>query len=104
MRIAPLSQGLFYVATGLWPILHLRSFEAVTGKKRDRWLVQTLGGLIAAVGVSLIAKPSRILGVASAAVLGAADVYFAGKRRIRPVYFADAATEAGLIGAWLAER
>ena len=62
MRRAALTQGLFYVATGLWPVLHLRSFEAVTGRKRDRWLVQTVGGLIAAIGASLLVaarKPAR---------------------------------------------
>jgi hypothetical protein len=111
MRIAPLSQGIFYVATGLWPIVHLRSFEAVTGRKRDKWLVQTIGGLIAAVGGALLVgaseRPSRslrTLGVASAAVLGAADLYFAGKGRISPVYFGDAAVEAGLIATWFASE
>jgi hypothetical protein len=54
MRRAPFAQGLFYVVTGLWPVIHLRSFEAVAGRKRDRWLVQTTGALIAAIGVSLL--------------------------------------------------
>jgi energy-converting hydrogenase Eha subunit E len=101
---------VFYVATGLWPIVHLRSFEAVTGPKRDRWLVQTVGGLIAAVGTALIAgafeRKSRsltILGIASAASLGLADLYFAGKRRISPVYLADAAAEAALVAATIAD-
>jgi hypothetical protein len=109
MRIAPLSQGLFYLATGLWPIVHARSFEAITGKKHETWLVQTMGGLIAAVGAALLVgardRPSRsltTLGIASAMTLGGADVVFAGKGRISPVYFADAAVEAALIGAWLA--
>jgi hypothetical protein len=31
-----------------------RSFEAVTGPKRDDWLVKTIGGLIAMVGATLI--------------------------------------------------
>jgi hypothetical protein len=109
MRVAPLTQGIFYVATGLWPIVHLRSFEAVTGRKRDKWLVQTIGGLIAAVGGALLVgateKPSRALrtlGIASASVLTVADMYFAGKGRISPIYFGDAAVESGLIATWLA--
>ena len=92
MRPVPLAQGVFYVATGLWPIVHIRSFEAVTGPKHDRWLAQTTGGLIAAVGAALIAgaleprsRALTLLGIASAASLGLADVYFAGKRRISPV-------------------
>lgn len=109
MRIAPLSQGIFFVVSGLWPVVHLRSFEAVTGAKRDKWLVQTIGGLIAAVGAALVVgaaeRPSRALrtlGIASAASLATADLVFAGKGRISPVYFADAAIEAGFIATWLA--
>jgi hypothetical protein len=122
MRIAPLSQGIFYVATGLWPIVHLRSFEAVTGRKRDKWLVQTVGGLIAAVGGALLVgafesrgrrageaasgaseRPSRslrTLGITSAAVLASSDIYFVAKGRISPVYLGDAAVEAAMIAAW----
>lgn len=79
--------------------------EAVTGKKRDTWLVQTVGGLVAAIGAALLvgareapSRALRTLGIASAAVLGAVDLYFAGKRQISPVYFGDAAVEAALIG------
>ncbi len=28
------AQGAFYLATGVWPLLHVRSFEAVTGERR----------------------------------------------------------------------
>ena len=102
MRIAPTAQGVFYIATGLWPILHLRSFLRVTGPKRDTWLVQTLGGLIAVVGAALLADQhdSKTLGIGSALTLAAADVVFAGKGRISPVYFADAAAEVCLAALW----
>ena len=86
-------QGLFYIATGLWPIVHYRSFERVTGPKVDDWLVKTIGGLIAAVGVALVGRDDRVLGVGSAVALGAADVVYAGRGRISPVYLADAVVE-----------
>jgi hypothetical protein len=80
---------VFYVVTGLWPIIHLRSFEAITGCKREGWLAQSMGGLIAAVGVALIAGslekwPSEALkwlGMGSAIALGMADLVFAKKNR-----------------------
>ncbi|MDB4957004.1 MAG: hypothetical protein JWO36_4573 [Myxococcales bacterium] len=107
-RLAPLAQGLFYVASGLWPIVHLRSFEAVTGPKRDKWLVQATGALIGAVGAALCAgafeRRSRalaVLGVGSATALGLADVWFTAKRQIPPVYLGDAAVEAAAIGTWI---
>jgi hypothetical protein len=108
MRIAPLAQGVFYVASGLWPVVHLKSFQAVAGKKTDTWLVQTTGALIAAVGAALVAgafeKRSRalgVLGIASAVALGAADVLFVAKRRIPRVYLADAAAEGAAIVTWI---
>lgn len=105
-----LSQGIFYVATGLWPIVHMRSFEAVTGPKMDKWLVRTLGGLITAVGATLIVgglerRPSRalrVLGIGSALALGAADVIYASRRRISKVYLGDAAAEGALVTGWFA--
>lgn len=104
-------QGAFYLASGLWPLVHLPSFEAVTGRKRERWLVRTVGALIAVGGAALAAAGARrtvtgelaLLGAGSAAALGAIDVWYGGvRRRIAPVYLADAVVEAGLVAAWLA--
>jgi energy-converting hydrogenase Eha subunit E len=108
-RPVPLAQGMFYVATGLWPIVHLGSFEAVTGPKVDRWLVRTVGGLIAAIGASLIAgaferrtsRAIRMLGMGSAAALGLADVIHVGRGRIPKIYLGDAVVEAALIAGWV---
>jgi hypothetical protein len=109
MRRTAAIHGAFYVLTGLWPILHIRSFEVVTGPKRERWLVKTLGALIAAVGASLLrashygdaSGTARWLGLGSALALGTADVRYAASGRIAPVYFADAVVEAALAAAWL---
>jgi hypothetical protein len=111
-QLAPLSQGVFYVATGLWPIVHLRSFERVCGPKADKWLVKTMGGLIAAVGAALIAgaferrrsRGLRVLGLASALALGSADVIYSLRGKISKVYLADAAAEAAVVAGWVATR
>lgn len=34
--------GIFNVLNGLWPLLHMHSFEAVFGLKTDKWLVRTV--------------------------------------------------------------
>jgi hypothetical protein len=110
-NVAALAQGVFYVASGLWPIIHLRSFQRVTGRKADGWLAQTTGGLIASIGVALIAgafeRPSRALrwlGVGSALVLGASDTWFASKGRISKVYLADAALEGAAVAGWVIRK
>lgn len=103
-----LIQGAYYVATGLWPIIHMRSFEQVTGPKTDDWLVKTVGGLITVVGGALLVAglrdaPSRDLAavaVGSAAALTAVDVIYVARGRISRVYLLDAAAETVLIGGW----
>ena len=110
LRPIPLVQGIFFVTTGLWPIVHLRSFEAVTGPKVDKWLVRTIGGLIAAVGTALIAgafeprssRALRVLGIGSAAALGLADIIYVARGRISKIYLGDAVIEGGIVTAWIA--
>jgi hypothetical protein len=84
----------------------MRTFEAVTGPKVDRWLVKTVGVLVAVIGVSLLAdarRPSRasmLLGVGSAAALGGVDVVYALRGRISKIYLADAVVETLLVTLW----
>jgi hypothetical protein len=110
-RRVAIAQGVWNVATGVWPILHLRSFEAVSGRKRgkrDKWLVKTTGALIACIGLELLrssrTKPARVLGLTTAASLAAIEIFYAGRGRIAKIYFADAALELALAGAWALSR
>ncbi|MER6298889.1 hypothetical protein ABT247_04845 [Kitasatospora sp. NPDC001539] len=93
------AQGLFNLVGGLWPVLSLRTFEAVYGAKTDRWLQRTNGALLAATGISLLlAEPSaegmrhaRRVGVGSALTFLAADLVYVPLRRIPATYLLDAA-------------
>jgi hypothetical protein len=111
-RLAPAIQGSIYVVSGLWPIIHLRSFEKVTGPKADGWLVKTVGGLLAVIGATLIAggvmqrpgRALRLLGLGSAGVLAFVDVIYARSGRISKIYLADAALQGALGAAWVTTR
>lgn len=102
-------QGLFYLITGLWPVVHLKSFMAVTGPKTDLWLVEAFGLLIAAFGLVLVyaaifRKVSQLLELAAlavAATLAFIDVYYVTRGEISKVYLADAAPQALIAIAWL---
>ena len=106
-----LAQGVYYSATGLWPLLSMKSFEAVTGPKRDRWLVKTVGVLVTAVGVTLIRASRRrrvhpdvaLLGGLSAAALAGIDIVYVSRRRISPVYLLDSVPEV-LLALWWGRR
>src|SRR5687767_3732081 len=58
-RCAPLLQGIYFLLTGVWPLVSMRTFEMVTGPKVDRWLVKTVGVLIAVIGSSLVLDRRR---------------------------------------------
>jgi hypothetical protein len=103
-----LIQGLFYVATGLWPLIDILSFQIVTGPKTDLWLVRTVGVLVTVIGSVLVAASRArrvtaevvLLAVGSALGLAAIDLRYALVGRISAVYLADAAVELGLCLLW----
>ena len=103
----------FYVATGVWPLVHMPSFVAVTGAEskpeRAWWLVQTVAVLICVIGsvIGFAAWRRRftietvLLAVGGAAGLAAVDLILVPKGIIAPIYLWDAAAEIGLIALWL---
>jgi hypothetical protein len=106
-------QAAFYVGTGVWPLMHRRSFEWVTGPKTDFWLAQTVGLTVAAIGIGLAQAVVRQQGVppelrtvaaTSAAGLALVDLSFVARGRISKIYLADAAAEVALVAGWLFAR
>ncbi len=105
-------QGLYYVASGAWPVLHMQSFLTVTGPKTDLWLVEAFGLLIAAFGLvlgyaSLTRRVSSLLELAAlalAATLAFIDVYYVAHGNIRRIYLADALVEALIALGWMLLR
>ncbi len=111
-RLVARGQGAYYLLTGVWPLLHMRSFLAVTGPKRDLWLVRTVGALITVIGGTLLLGTRRgaphgevrSLAVGCAAALTAVDVTYVARGTIAPIYLLDAVAELLLIGAWVSSR
>ena len=101
------AQSAYYLITGVLPFVSRRAFEAVTGPKREWWLVQTTGALVTVIGGALASATARrrvtpeLLAVAtgSAAALGTIDVVYVARRRIAPTYLLDAAVQAALLVA-----
>ncbi len=109
VRGAAVGQGIFYLITGIWPLVSIRSFQAVTGPKVDLWLVKTLGVLITTVGAVLtiagirrnVSPEIKALAIGSAGGFTAIDTVYVARGRISPIYLVDAAAEACLILLWL---
>jgi hypothetical protein len=106
------SQGIFNLLNGLWPLLHMRSFEAVFGPKTDKWLVRTVACLLMVNGMAQLRSPAskdgldqaQRIGVGTAASLAAVDLACVPAGRISKMYLVDAVAEIAWIGSWLRAR
>lgn len=111
VRFVVAAQAVYFIASGLWPVLHLSSFLEVTGRKVDLWLVQAFGLLVVAQGAALLyAYVARRefealpFGLSSASMLAFVDLWFVARGDVGPVYLVDAAAEALLVAGWLLAR
>lgn len=103
------THGVFNIVSGAWPLLGLRSFEAVLGPKVDVWLVRTVAGLLLASGATQLAtardaasvRQARLLGLGVAGTLPAVDLAYAPTGRISRMYLVDAACQLGWVAGWL---
>ncbi len=116
-RISPfgrklaLTQGAYFLVTGIWPLLSIRTFQKITGPKHDLWLVKTVGVLVGVIGLVITLSGvrgrattgERLLAVGSAAGLAAIDVVYVLRGRILPVYLLDALLELAIIAGWIVE-
>jgi hypothetical protein len=102
MRTVLFIQGVYYLITGIWPLVSISTFEAVTGPKTDDWLVQTVGVLAAVIGATLLAgvlrrrlsRETLTLSVLSLFGFATVDVVFVLRGTIGPIYLVDAAVQA----------
>lgn len=106
--VLAISQGVFDMVFGAWPIAHLPSFEVVTGPKVDGWLVKAVGSLLTVVGGVLLAAGAkrrvtpelRALAMGKGLALATIDFVYVSRKRIPRVYLLDAALHLGFVGAW----
>lgn len=102
------AQGLFNVVGGAWPLVWLRSFEWIFGRKRDVYLQRTSGLFFLTTGIVLLLAEetedgmaaARRVGIGAASVYLAIDLIHVPKRDIPPTYLLDALMEAGWLYAW----
>jgi hypothetical protein len=105
-------QSAYYLPTAAAPFVSRGRFEVITGPKSEWWLVQTVGALIGVIGGTLAVSASRdaqsdelyVLGLGTALALGAIDLVYVARRRISPVYLADAVAELALAVGWTVSR
>lgn len=113
-RVVMRLQGVYYIITGLWPVVNMYSFELITGAKTDDWLVKMVGLLAASIGVALLFAARRerpgiegyVLAIATALSFTAIDVFYVLNGTLLVIYLLDALLEGCIIvlllaGAWI---
>jgi energy-converting hydrogenase Eha subunit E len=104
-RIVLFGQSIYFLLTGIWPLISIESFQAVTGPKVDLWLVKMVGLLAAVIGLSLLVATvdkrllleTFILAIGGAASFAIIDLIYALSGRISPIYLLDAVVQVILI-------
>jgi hypothetical protein len=107
--LVALIQGIYFLVSGIWPIISMGTFLKVTGPKTDLWLVKTVGIILALIGLVLIVAQLQaeisnsiiILAIGSALSLALVEMIYVAKRVISPIYLADAVVELIFIGWWI---
>jgi hypothetical protein len=102
-------QGVFFFLTGVWPLVHIRSFIWVTGPKNDIWLVKTVGLTIVACSLGMLAASFRkfiqpdviVILLGFSLFLAGVDIYYNITDVIAPIYLADAVVELLFVLIWL---
>jgi hypothetical protein len=104
-----LLQGAYFLLTGVWPLVSIKTFQMATGPKTDLWLVKTVGLLVGVVGAVLlwagwtsdVTWHAVAIAVGSSLALTAIDVWYVARRVIAPIYLADAVAELILVAGWV---
>jgi hypothetical protein len=108
-RILVLVQATYTLITAVWPLVDIESFMAITGYKRDVWLVKTVGALLIPVALCLYAhlyyksdrRTAIVLGSFTALAFACIDFYYALNDVIADIYLADGVVELIFLCGWL---
>src|SRR5690606_25710327 len=100
-----LIQGIYFVVTGIWPLLNMASFITATGPKQDTWLVEMVGLLSASIGLTYISANLRrkplpiLLGYTTSLSFLIMDVVYVMRGKIDRIYLLDASIQVLFICA-----
>lgn len=108
LNLVSVLQGIYWAVTGVWPLVHMRSFVWVSGPKDDYWLVRTVGLLLTLIGGVLltagfnkrVTPEIKWLGIGGAASMAFIDFYYALNDVIWDIYMLDGGLEIVLIVLW----
>jgi len=107
-RLSLILQSLYYLFTGLWPLLHMLSFSAESGPKANEWLLKTeimlIVCIIAAFMIDLYTRryTTSIVFLAISSSIGFLyiDLWHTLFHGMTGIYLIDSATHLVLMTVW----
>lgn len=98
-------QGIYYIVTGLWPLLHFSSFAAVVGFRISPFQAHAFAALIIVIGGSLLEASRReppgpfptLLGIAVAGAISIVSLVWLPRLAAASGLWADLAVEAAIV-------
>ena len=106
-RLLLIVHGLYLLIGGGWPLVHWKSFEAVTGPKLDEFLVHTVALLLILVGNILLGQRRTAversavqLAMGTSLILGTVAIVSAAGGWVWKVYFIDGTIHLLFVLAW----
>jgi putative copper export protein len=110
IRLLALAHGTYLLIGGLWPLIDLPGFEAVTGPKQENWLVRSVAGLLLVAALILLTqlRKPRMEASAIAMAMGASltlamvGIITAASGIISTVYFMDGIIHVLFVACWCA--
>ena len=101
--------GVFYLTAGLWVLVDIDSFQSVTGRKTDLWLVKTVACFITLTGLLLCVTAGRrrvpvelaAVALGQNLILSSVAFVYVLKGTISTIYLFDAFIQAAMALAWL---
>lgn len=105
---AALAHGVWFLAIGLWPLVHPASFLVGIGTATDPWPLRAAALLAAAIGLVLLVARRRhrisqelmLLGLVTALGLAGIEFAAASSRRLAALHVGDGVVQVALAGAW----
>jgi hypothetical protein len=102
-------QGLYILATAVWPLVSIKTFMEVTGPKTDIWLVKTVAVLLIPIAACFLfntftRRPHvsvMVVGLTVSAGLSIIDFYYTYTDTIKWVYAVDGCIELIFLVAWI---
>ena len=101
--------ALYFLATGLWPVLDINSFVFFTGAETDIWMAKALGLLMSIIGLLLISAIIRnklimeliMLIIFSAFAIAGVEFYYGWNDMIPEIFLLDSTVEFFFILCWI---